>query len=373
MFGTRPEAIKIAKVVKTLKSDPNFELKVVSTGQHRQMLDQVLSLFEIEPDIDLNIMKTSQSLTDITQNVLVGLDRVFQVEKPDIVLVHGDTSTAFSAALSAFYHKLKIGHIEAGLRTYNKSEPFPEEINRRQISQVADLHFAPTQSCKANLLLEGVDPVSIFVTGNTVIDALLDMVEEGYTFNDPVLQNLDFSKRILLAEVHRRENIENLENIFASFAEIVEKFSDVELVYSVHPNPVIREKAERILKDRPRIHLIAPPAYKEWVNLMKQSFLLLTDSGGLQEEAPALNIPVLVLRDVTERPEGVRAGTLRLIGADKQKILETAADLLSDRAKYEAMCNAKNPYGDGKASTRIKEALLNYFLQNKKPQDYIVN
>lgn len=371
VLGTRPEAIKVAKVIKTLKADPNFAVTVVSTGQHREMLDQVLELFAITPDVDLGIMKPSQTLTDITRNVLGGLEEVFRKIQPDIVLVHGDTSTAFSSALSAFYHGLKVGHIEAGLRSFTRREPFPEEINRRLISQLADLHFAPTPVNKANLILEGTSAESIYVTGNTVIDSLLEMVEEGYNFQNPVLQSLDFSKRTLLAEIHRRENLEKLEEIYSGLLEIVERFVDVQLIYSVHPNPRVKEAAVKVLGGKPRIHLIDPPAYKEWVNLMKRSYLILTDSGGLQEEAPSLGVPVLVIRDVTERTEGVRAGTLRLIGSEKESVVRNAAELLTSGAAYESMRNSQNPYGDGNASLRIKEALLHCFLQAKKPQDYI--
>lgn len=367
VFGTRPEAIKIAPLVKTLKNDPNFEVKVVVTAQHREMLDQVLHLFQIVPEVDLDIMEEGQSLSSITQKILTRLSSVLTTEKPDIVLVHGDTTTAFTAALSAFYHKIKIGHIEAGLRTYNKDEPFPEEANRRFISLIGDYHFAPTAFAKSNLLLEGIDPNKIILTGNTVIDALYMVVDDQYTFIDPLLQKVDFQKKVILGEVHRRENFSKLDSIFETFLEIVEKNKDVELIVSVHPNPTIREAAT-ILSGKKRIHLITPPGYKEWVNLMQRSYLLLTDSGGLQEEAPALNIPVLVLRDVTERPEGLRAGTLRLVGTDKDNILRNTQELLCNAKVYEKMVGAKNPYGNGTASQCIKDALLYYFrgLKNLK-------
>ncbi len=363
----------MAPLVKVLKNDPNFAVIVAVTAQHRDMLDQVLELFEITPEYDLNIMKQGQSLVDITTRVLEGLNDVFAIEKPDIVLVHGDTTTTFAAALTAFYNQVAIGHVEAGLRTFNKAEPFPEEINRRLTGTMADLHFSPTARAKGNLLLEGVKPEHVFVTGNTVIDALIPQVDKNYRFTDPVLQNLDFSKPIILGEAHRRENLgQPLEDIFQAMLDIVNTNENVELVYSVHPNPRVKETAQRILAKHKRIRLIDPPSYKEWVNLMARSYLLLTDSGGLQEEAPSLGVPVLVLREVTERPEGLRTGTLKLVGTRRDKITSQTQALLNNSKEYQSMKEAPNPYGDGKASQRIKAALLYYFQGLEKPQDYIV-
>lgn len=363
----------MAPLVKVLKSDPNFAVKVAVTAQHRDMLDQVLELFDLTPEYDLNIMKQGQSLVDITTRVLEGLNDVFGTEKPDIVLVHGDTTTTFASALSAFYNQVAIGHVEAGLRTFNKAEPFPEEINRRLTGTMADLHFSPTARAKGNLLSEGVKPEHVFVTGNTVIDALIPQVDKNYLFSDPILQKLDFSKPIILGEAHRRENLgQPLEDIFQAMLDIVNTNVNVELVYSVHPNPRVKETAQRILAGHKRIHLIAPPSYKEWVNLMARSYLLLTDSGGLQEEAPSLGVPVLVLREVTERPEGLRTGTLKLVGTNRDKIISQTQALLNNSKEYQSMKEAPNPYGDGKASQRIKAALLYYFQGLEKPQDYIV-
>ncbi len=363
----------MAPLVKVLKNDPSFEVKVAVTAQHRDMLDQVLELFEITPEYDLNIMKKGQSLAGITTRVLEGLNTIFAAEKPDIVLVHGDTTTTFAASLTAFYNQVAIGHVEAGLRTFNKAEPFPEEINRRLTGTMADLHFSPTARAKGNLLSEGVKPECVFITGNTVIDALLPQVDKNYLFTEPILQKLDFSKQIILGEAHRRENLgKPLEDIFRAMLDIVNTNENVELVYSVHPNPKVKETAQRILAGNKRIHLINPPAYKEWVNLMARSHLLLTDSGGLQEEAPALGVPVLVLREVTERPEGLRTGTLKLVGTNRKNIISQTQALLNNPSAYQLMKEAPNPYGDGKASERIKAALLFYFQGLEKPQDYIV-
>lgn len=363
----------MAPLVKVLEKDSRFETKVTVTAQHREILDQVLDLFNIVPDYDLNIMKKGQTLTGITTRVLEGLEAILNQEKPDIVLVHGDTTTTFASSLAAFYNQVSVGHVEAGLRTFDKWQPFPEEINRRLTGTMADLHFSPTTRAKGNLLLEGISPDSIFVTGNTVIDALLPMVEEDYVFAEPILNNLDFSKPILLGEAHRRENLgQPLEEVFQALSEIVKANPEVELVYSVHPNPLVKNTAERLLGGKDRIHLISPPPYKEWVNLMARSYLLLTDSGGLQEEAPAVGVPVLVLRDVTERPEGLRTGTLKLVGTDKEKIIKTANNLLKNKTEYEAMAKAPNPYGDGKACERIRDALLYYFHDEKRVEDYRV-
>lgn len=374
VFGTRPEAIKMAPLIKVLQKDQHFITKVAVTAQHREMLDQVLELFEITPDYDLNIMKSGQTLIGITTRVLEGLSEILVEEQPDMVLVHGDTSTTFVSSLAAFYNKIAIGHVEAGLRTFDKTQPFPEEINRRLTGTMADLHFSPTPRAKGNLLAEGIKPENVYVTGNTVIDALLPMVEKDYVFTEPILNKLDFTKPILLGEAHRRENLgKPLEDIFDALLEIVDTHPEAQLVYSVHPNPLVKETARKMLGGKERIFLIDPPAYKEWVNLMARATLLLTDSGGLQEEAPAVGVPVLVLRDVTERPEGIRTGTLKLVGTDKEEIISLAHKLLTDKEAYLKMAQAPNPYGDGKACERIRDALLNYYFDLERPRDYIIN
>lgn len=362
VFGTRPEAIKMAPLVKQLQADPYFESVLCVTAQHREMLDQVLELFELTPDHDLNIMKPNQTLAMITANVLNGLDKVLDEEKPDMVLVHGDTSTTFSAALAAFYHQIPVGHVEAGLRTYDMYSPFPEEVNRVMTGHLATLHFAPTQRNVDNLTREGIDEKNIYITGNTVVDALLEVAGKPYEFEDEVLKNLDFeNKRIITVTCHRRENLgENMENIFGAIREIAEEFDDVEVVYPVHLNPKVREIANRVLGGRDDVHLIEPQSYQPFVNLMARSYLIITDSGGMQEEAPSLGKPVLVVRHETERPEALAAGTVKLAGVEKETIAALAKELLSDKAAYEAMAHAANPYGDGHACEKILEAMKDF-------------
>lgn len=359
VFGTRPEAIKMAPLVKKLKEDSYFEPIVCVTAQHREMLDQVLELFDIKPDHDLNIMKPNQTLSMITSNVLTGIESVLLSEEPDIVLVHGDTSTTFAAALAAFYRQIPVGHVEAGLRTFDKYSPFPEEMNRTLTAKIAELNFSPTESNRRNLLAEGTPDNKIFVTGNTVIDALLQVADMPYEFENEVLKGIDFEKkRVIAVTCHRRENLgEYMENIFSAIKQVEEEFEDVEVVYPVHMNPKVREKANAILSGTERIHLIDPLPYQPFVNLMAKSFFIITDSGGMQEEAPALGKPVLVVRAETERPEAIQAGTVKLAGVEKQTIYDMAARLLTDSGEYTKMAHAVNPYGDGKASGRIVRIL----------------
>lgn len=359
IFGTRPEAIKMAPLVKMLEKSDKIESIVCVTAQHREMLDQVLELFDIQPNFDLDIMKDRQTLTGITNRVLVGLEEIFQEAKPDIVLVHGDTTTTFAGSLAAFYKQIKVGHVEAGLRTGNKYFPFPEEMNRKLTGLMADMHFAPTEGSKANLLKEGVSESDIYVTGNTVIDAMEYTVDENYIFETDELNNIDYrSKKVIMVTAHRRENWgEGIENICISLKRIVEENKDVEIVYLVHLNPIVREVVEKHLKGVDRVHLLNPLDTKETHNLMNKCFMVMTDSGGLQEEAPHLGKPVLVLRNVTERPEAVQAGTVKLVGTDYDVIIQEANKLISDKRAYEAMSRATNPYGDGFASERIVRAI----------------
>ncbi|NLK08853.1 MAG: UDP-N-acetylglucosamine 2-epimerase (non-hydrolyzing) [Firmicutes bacterium] len=359
VFGTRPEAIKMAPVIKALKGKGQFDVKVIVTGQHREMLYQVLDLFNIVPDHDLGIMRHGQTLTDITCGVLEGLESVLLAEQPDVVLVHGDTTTTFAASLAAFYQKVPVGHVEAGLRSYNMYNPFPEEINRCLTTRMTAFHFAPTDPAVENLLREGVPEEQIFLTGNTVIDALLQTVRDDYVFSDPVLNDLNFAdERVILLTTHRRENWgAPMERIFQSVNQLVEEFGDIRIVFPVHKNPQIRELSEQMLGELPRVDLIEPPHYEEFVNLMNKSYFLLTDSGGLQEEAPSLGKPVLVLRDTTERPEGIEAGTAIMVGTDAGRIMDEARKLLTDTEIYTKMAAAPNPYGDGQAAPRIAEVL----------------
>ncbi|QEH70864.1 non-hydrolyzing UDP-N-acetylglucosamine 2-epimerase [Cellulosilyticum sp. WCF-2] len=373
VFGTRPEAVKMAPLVKELEKHQDIESLVCVTAQHREMLDQVLELFDIKPDYDLDIMKQRQTLTGITNRVLEGLDKVFEEAKPDIVLVHGDTTTSFAAALAAFYKQIKVGHVEAGLRTYNKYEPFPEEMNRKLTGSLADLHFSPTPLAKENLLREAVSDEHIYVTGNTVIDALKTTVEAEYNFTVEELNTIDYTnKRVITMTAHRRENLgQPLHNICEAIKEVLLENEDTELVYAVHKNPAVREVAFGVLGDLPRVHLVEPLDLKDMHNLMKRSYLVLTDSGGLQEEVPSLGKPVLVLRNVTERPEGIEAGTLKLAGIEQETIHALTTELLTDRALYDQMAQAKNPFGDGEASRRIVEAILYEFNKvETKPADY---
>ncbi|MCY9433213.1 non-hydrolyzing UDP-N-acetylglucosamine 2-epimerase [Bacillus haynesii] len=360
IFGTRPEAIKMAPLVLELNKYPDrIESLVTVTAQHRQMLDQVLEAFGIQPDFDLNIMKDRQTLADITTRALSKLNELLIEQKPDIVLVHGDTTTTFVGSLAAFYNQISVGHVEAGLRTRNKYSPFPEEINRQITGVIADLHFAPTEKSKQNLLEENKDPAHIYVTGNTAIDALKTTVRDDY--HHKVLDQLG-DDRMLLLTAHRRENIgEPMENMFRAIKRIVEEHDDVQVVYPVHLNPVVRETAQEILGSMDRIHLIEPLEVIDFHNFASKSYLILTDSGGVQEEAPSLGKPVLVLRDTTERPEGIEAGTLKLAGVEEEVIYKLTNQLLTDEEEYKKMSKASNPYGDGHASKRIVEALLRYF------------
>ena len=375
VFGTRPEAIKMAPVVLELAKHPDKIVPVVTvTAQHRDMLDQVLNLFQIKPDHDLDIMAAGQTLFDITSRAMMGLDKVLQEEKPDIVLVHGDTTTTFAGALASYYHQVSVGHVEAGLRTHNKYSPFPEEMNRKLTGSIADLHFAPTDTSEQNLLAESVDSERIFVTGNTVIDALHKTVDDDFQFEDEVLQGIDFkNKRIVLLTTHRRENLgEPMRHVYRAMRRLVDEFEDVEIVFPVHKNPKVREVVQEELGGLAKVHLIDPLDYEPFANLMHRSHLILTDSGGVQEEAPALGKPVLVLRDTTERPESVAAGTVKLIGTDEKVVYDEAKLLLTDRDEYSRMSEACNPYGDGKASQRIIQAILyHYGLDDEKPEAFV--
>jgi UDP-N-acetylglucosamine 2-epimerase (non-hydrolysing) len=363
IFGTRPEAIKMAPVVLEMrKYSEQIESTVVVTAQHREMLDQVLELFSIRPDEDLNIMVSGQSLETITRRAIEGLEKVLAERKPDLVLVQGDTTTAFVAALAAFYHKVAVGHVEAGLRTDDKYDPFPEEMNRRMITVLGDLHFAPTSLAVNNLLRNGVAAESVFRTGNTVIDALHHIVRSDALDGCRLPAGTGGGRRMLLVETHRRENLgQPMQDICEALKKITEVFQDVEIIFSVHKNPRVREVVYGVLRGLDRIHLLEPVDYGNLLFLMKESFLILTDSGGIQEEAPALGKPVLVLRKTTERPEGIEAGTARLVGTGRERIFEEASALLGDGESYRRMSQAVNPYGDGKASGRIIKAVLFHF------------
>lgn len=363
IFGTRPEAIKMCPVVKALEKCEDTESIVCVTAQHREMLDQVLEVFDLTPDYDLNIMKERQTLAQITTRALEGLNDIISEVKPDIVLVHGDTTTTFAGSLAAFYNKVKVGHVEAGLRTYNKYEPFPEEMNRKLTGSLTDLHFSPTNTAREHLLKEGVEENQIYVTGNTVIDALKTTIDDNYRFKNDILNQLDYeNKKIIVMTAHRRENLgEPLENIFNAVLKIVEDYEDVEVVYAVHLNPAVKNVAHKILGDNKRIHLLEPLEMQEMHNLLNKCYLVLTDSGGLQEEVPSMGKPVLVLRNVTERPEGVEAGTLKLAGTEKDTIYDLAKSLIEDADEYNKMANAVNPYGDGNASNRIVDIIINSF------------
>ncbi|TDL87335.1 UDP-N-acetylglucosamine 2-epimerase (non-hydrolyzing) [Vibrio vulnificus] len=365
IFGTRPEAVKMAPLVLEFQKHPEYFKPIVAvTAQHRQMLDQVLELFSIQPDYDLDIMKERQTLADITTRALNGLDSVMKEAKPDIVLVHGDTTTTFVASLAAFYNQIVIGHVEAGLRTWNKYSPYPEEMNRQLTGTMADLHFAPTSKAEENLLNENKKD-NIFVTGNTATDALKTTVRS--TYSHPVLNGLG-EDRLILLTAHRRENLgEPMRNIFRAVKRIIVEHDDVQVVYPVHLNPLVQELANEVLGDDPRVHLIEPLDVLDFHNFASRAYLILTDSGGIQEEAPSLGVPVLVLRDTTERPEGIAAGTLRLAGTDEQTIYDLAHELLTDQEVHEKMSKASNPYGDGNASVRIAEAIRYFFKQVNMP------
>ena len=357
VFGTRPEAIKMCPVVNELKSRSSLQTLVCVTGQHRQMLDQVLSAFQVVPDYDLSIMKDRQTLFDVTTNILERIGRVLESEKPDVVLVHGDTSTTFVTALACFYLHIPVGHVEAGLRTWNIESPFPEEFNRQAVSIVSRFNFAPTEQAKANLLREGRDPKTIFVTGNTAIDALKTTVRADYTH--PELEWAADS-RLIVITAHRRENLgEPMRHMFRAIRRVMDEHADVKAIYPIHLNPVVRQTAAEIFGDDERIHLIEPLDVLDFHNFMARSYLILTDSGGIQEEAPSLGKPVLVMRDTTERPEGIAAGTLKLVGTEEETIYREFTRLLGDKAEYDAMSHASNPYGDGHASERIADILSN--------------
>ena len=374
VFGTRPEAIKMAPLAIELENNPNIDTTVCVTAQHRQMLDQVLEIFKIKPDYDLDVMKQRQTLVQITSRVLEGLDEVLKEVKPDIVLVHGDTTTSFVGALAAFYNQITVGHVEAGLRTYDIYSPFPEEMNRCLTGRIAELNFSPTVKNKENLLRENVSEDKIFITGNTVIDAMKTTVSEDYVFTTEELNGIDFKNhRVIAMTAHRRENLgKPLEEICTAVKRLVEKYDDVEVVYPVHLNPAVRETVFSILGNTDRVHLIEPVNVDELHNLMARSYMVMTDSGGIQEEAPSLAKPVLVLRKETERPEAVEAGTVKIAGVDGDTIFSMACELLDDKGAYAKMAHAANPYGDGNASKRIVDAILYHFgVTDKRPEDYI--
>lgn len=360
VFGTRPEGIKMAPIVKVMENTEEIENIVCVTAQHREMLDQVLDIFKIKPDYDLNIFKAGQTLTGITTKALEGLEKVIVETRPDLLLVQGDTTTVFAGALAAFYQKVKVGHVEAGLRSGNLYSPYPEEANRKLTGIVTNFHFAPTDESRENLLREGYPEEKIFITGNTVIDALFHVVKEDYIFEDSLLNGIDFeNKRVILLTSHRRENIgKPMENIFTAIDEITRKYEDVEVVFPVHLNPKVRDIAHKVFDGNENIHLVEPLDYEPFTNLMSKSHIVVTDSGGLQEEAPSLGKPVLVVREETERPEGIEAGTAKLVGTSKENISKELDLLLSNKEEYKKMANAVNPYGDGKASERIVKVIL---------------
>ena len=360
IFGTRPEAIKMAPLVKELEKREEIESIVCVTAQHREMLDQVLETFKIQPNYDLNIMKQGQTLGDITTRALTGLENVIKECKPDIVLVHGDTTTTFAGALAAFYNQVAIGHVEAGLRTYDKYSPFPEEMNRQMVDCMTDMYFAPTELSKSNLLKQNIDKSKIYVTGNTAIDAMSTTVDENYTH--PELEWIKPNERLILLTAHRRENLgEPMYHIFRAIKKIVDEFSDVKVIYPIHLNPKVRDIAKEVFADCDRVKLIEPLEVFDFHNFQNKSYIIMTDSGGIQEEAPSLGKPVLVLRDTTERPEGIAAGTLKLVGTDETIIYQEAKKLLTDKTEYEKMSKASNPYGDGHASEYIVNAIIERF------------
>lgn len=371
VFGTRPEAIKMAPLVLELqKQSQRFEAITTVSAQHREMLDQVLDIFHIKPDYDLNIMHARQTLTDITSNVLINLDKILKEAKPDIVLVHGDTTTTFAASVAAFYNQIPIGHVEAGLRTWEKYSPYPEEMNRQMTDAMTDLYFAPTNQSKANLLKENHKEDNIYITGNTAIDALKQTVDKEY--HHDILDKVSPDNKLILLTMHRRENQgEPMRRVFKVIREVVESREDVEVIYPVHLSPAVQEAAKEILGNTERIHLISPLDVVDFHNLAARSYFIMTDSGGVQEEAPSLGKPVLVLRDTTERPEGVEAGTLKLVGTESKKVKKEMEELLDNDAEYQRMAQAKNPYGDGKASERILDAIAYYFgVTDKKPIEF---
>lgn len=357
VFGTRPEAIKMAPLVKELESRKEIESIVCVTAQHREMLDQVLETFQIKPDYDLNIMKQGQTLGDVTTRALNGLEEVIKECRPDIVLVHGDTTTTFAGALAAFYNQVDIGHVEAGLRTYDKYSPFPEEMNRQMVDCMTDMYFAPTELSKSNLLKQNIDESKIYITGNTAIDAMSTTVKEDYDHEE--LHWIGEDERMILLTAHRRENLgDPMRNIFRAIKRLTEEFPDIKVLYPIHKNPKVREVAQEIFGDMEKIKMIEPLEVFDFHNFINKSYMILTDSGGIQEEAPSLGKPVLVLRDTTERPEGIDAGTLKLVGTDEDVIYEEAKRLLEDKKAYAKMSKASNPYGDGLASKRIVDAII---------------
>lgn len=371
VFGTRPEAIKMAPLVLKLKQDERFEEVTVVSAQHREMLDQVLDIFKIKPNYDFNIMHKNQTLEEITSKVMIDLAKVIKKEKPDIVLVHGDTTTSFAAGLATFYEQTTLGHVEAGLRTWNKYSPFPEEMNRQMTDDLADLYFAPTEVSKANLLKENHPADNIFVTGNTAIDALHETVQKDY--HHDVLDEIKPDNKVILVTMHRRENQgKPMRRVFKVMRQVIDSHDDVEIIYPVHLSPKVQQVANEVLGGDPRIHLIEPLDVVDFHNLAKRSYFIMTDSGGVQEEAPSLGKPVLVLRDTTERPEGVKAGTLKLVGTEVDKVRESMLELLENKEAYDKMANAKNPYGDGHASDRIMDAIYYYFNKDTaiKPNDF---
>lgn len=373
IFGTRPEAIKMAPVVKALEAAPDMESIVTVTAQHREMLDQVLHLFSIAPDYDLNIMSQGQTLYDVTCRALMGLQEVLKEAKPDVVLVHGDTTTTFVGALAAFYEGIPVGHVEAGLRTGNIYSPFPEEMNRKLTGAIGTYHFAPTSTSEVNLLKENINPDHLYVTGNTVIDALQTTVKKDYTFTEELLNNIDYvNQKVILVTTHRRENLgDPMRNVYEAIRDIISEYDDVEVIFPMHRNPKVRSIVQEVLGDMPRVHLIEPLEYEPFANLMDRTYLIMTDSGGIQEEAPSLGKPVLVLRDTTERPEAVQAGTVKLVGTDKATVYAAAKELITSAEVYHAMSNAVNPYGDGLASKRIVQALRYEFYENQeKPSSF---
>ncbi|MDU7965666.1 MAG: UDP-N-acetylglucosamine 2-epimerase (non-hydrolyzing) [Paeniclostridium sordellii] len=361
IFGTRPEAIKMAPLVKELESRKEIDSIVCVTAQHRQMLDQVLETFNITPDYDLNIMKQGQSLVDITTRALKSLDEVIKKVMPDIVLVHGDTTTTLAGSLAAFYNKVLVGHVEAGLRTYDKYSPYPEEVNRQITGVIADMHFTPTESSKHNLIIEGKSEKDIYITGNTAIDALKTTIKKDYS--NPILDKIG-SDRIIMLTAHRRENLgEPMKNMFRAIKRITDEFSDVQVIYPIHLNPLVRKVADEILGDNKKVHIIEPLEVFDFHNFLNKSYIIMTDSGGIQEEAPSLGKPVLVLRDTTERPEGIEAGTLKLVGTDEDNIYKLTKELLIDAAMYTKMSKASNPYGDGNSSKYIVDAIIKNIKQ----------
>ena len=362
IFGTRPEAIKMAPLVKELEERNEIESIVCVTAQHREMLDQVLNVFDIKPDYDLNIMKQGQTLSEITSRVLLGLEEIIQKEKPNIILVHGDTTTTFAGALAAFYNQVDIGHVEAGLRTWDKYSPFPEEMNRQMVDRMTDMYFAPTSVSKNNLVVEGIADDKIYVTGNTAIDAMSTTIKKDYS--NPILDWVGDNKMLLLT-AHRRENLgEPMRHIFKAIKRIVDEYDDVKVVYPIHKNPKVREIAKEVFGNMDKIKLIEPLEVIDFHNFQNKSYIILSDSGGIQEEAPSLGKPVLVLRNTTERPEGISAGTLKLVGTDEDTIYNETKKLLDNKFEYEKMSKASNPYGDGRASVRIVDAIIDKYGNN---------